>query len=179
MLSNGLPNTKAVKRHLVSFIIGGVWIVFAALEFATPFFIFTNKEQNRELTKSENGDMIYLYTCPIFIVPVVGVIAILAGVCSHIISIILHFTAAIFNIGVMTYFIIFFQSRAGMDLTNKLYQLVVPPIIIACVAIGSIVLTLDQCRLAYYNRKKEHEESNTHYIAMKGGKMNDFDSDSD
>jgi hypothetical protein len=105
-------------------------------------------------------------------------LAIIVALLSTVAGIVLHILAALLNIGAMIYFILFFKDRAGMNLTDKMYQIVVPPLAMGLVAVMSLILSIDQCRHAYYNHKKKDEEKNTHYTALEGGVIND-DSDPD
>jgi uncharacterized membrane protein len=100
------------------------------------------------------------------------------ALCSTIGAIILHTLTALLNIGVIVYFVLFFKDRHGMSKTDKLYQLVIPPLTMGLVAIMSLILSIDQCRHVYHNRKKQEESNNTHYTAIEG-KIDDSDTDSD
>lgn len=114
-----------------------------------------------------------------FIIPAAGIIAVVVGLFGNIAGIVMHLLVGMMNIGYMTFFIMFFKSREGMDLSGKLYQIVVPPISMGLVAIVSFILCIDQCRHAYYSSKKKQESHDTHYAALEGGKLLDSDSDSE
>jgi hypothetical protein len=173
-----LPSLETCKRHIVSIVLVLVWSLLAAFEVALPFIIFTDKTQNEEIANGGDSRMIYLYMCPVFIIPALGILSIIVSLFSNIAGIVLHLLTGLLNIGNMAYFILFFQNRQGIDKTKQLYQLVVPPLAMGLVAIMSLVLCIDQCRHAYYNSKKRQEDRDTHYTALEGGRIND-DSDTD
>jgi hypothetical protein len=102
------------------------------------------------------------------------------ALCSTIAGIIIHLLTGLLNIGAMVYFILFFKDKEGIaGNPGKLYQMVVTPLAMGLVAIMSFILSIDQCRHAYYNNKKKQESQNTHYTAIEGGAIDDSDTDSD
>jgi uncharacterized membrane protein len=59
----------------------------------------------------------------------------------------------------MAYYIVYFKSLPGIDLTDKAYQIVVPPISMGLVAVFSAILMIDQVRkLIVYLRKRSKQQ---------------------
>ncbi|KAL0490586.1 oxysterol-binding protein-like protein OBP [Acrasis kona] len=154
------------KRYLITVLLTLTWIAFAALEFCTPFFIFPDLKQN-EIITGNNPSSIYLYLSPMFICPMIGVIAFPVGFFSHLASSLIHFVCCSFNLAAMIFNIVFFKTLPGIDLSGKSYQVVLPPLIMGWVSFLSLILSFDQCRHMFvkFNRLKSDVE-HTDYISL-------------
>jgi hypothetical protein len=95
----------------------------------------------------------------VFVIPIIGVLAILTGLCTNIGGAVIHFLAFAMNVGCMAYYIVYFKSLKG---EIKSYQMVVPPLVMGLVAIVDFVLMVDQIRHLVASLRKKKEEKGTY-----------------